>query len=119
MIIPDGYCRNREHFFVNRYRENQTYASAAAVNSKGIVPNNKYNRYNFTVRNTTTFLDDKMTLDFGASYILQNDQNMTNQGTYNNPLVGAYLFPRSNDWSDISMYERYDAARKFIRNTGR
>ena len=53
-----------------------------------------------------------MTLDFGASYILQNDQNMTNQGTYNNPLVGAYLFPRSNDWSDISMYERYDAARK-------
>ena len=39
-----------------------------------------------------------MTLDFGASYILQNDQNMTNQGTYNNPLVGAYLFPRSNDW---------------------
>ena len=92
--------------------KNQTYASAAAVNSKGIVPNNKYNRYNFTVRNTTTFLDDKMTLDFGASYILQNDQNMSNQGTYNNPLVGAYLFPRSNDWSDISMYERYDAARK-------
>ena len=35
--------------------KNQTYASAAAVNSKGIVPNNKYNRYNFTVRNTTSF----------------------------------------------------------------
>lgn len=92
--------------------KNQTYASAAAVNSKGIVPNNKYNRYNFTVRNTTSFLDDKMTLDFGASYILQNDRNMTNQGTYNNPLVGAYLFPRGNDWEDISMYERYDPARK-------
>lgn len=92
--------------------KNQTYASAAAVNSKGIVPNNKYNRYNFTVRNTTSFLDDKMKLDFGASYILQNDRNMTNQGTYNNPLVGAYLFPRGNDWEDISMYERYDPARK-------
>lgn len=92
--------------------KNQTYASAAAVNSKGIVPNNKYNRYNFTVRNTTSFLDDKMTLDFGASYILQNDRNMTNQGTYNNPLVGAYLYPRGNDWEDISMYERYDPARK-------
>ena len=91
---------------------NQTHISFGAVNSEGIIDNNKYNRYNFTVRNTTTFLDDKMTLDFGASYILQNDQNMTNQGTYNNPLVGAYLFPRSNDWSDISMYERYDAARK-------
>ena len=38
--------------------KNQTYASAAAVNSKGIVPNNKYNRYNFTFRNTTSFLGD-------------------------------------------------------------
>ena len=92
--------------------KNQTYASAAAVNSKGIIPNNKYNRYNFTVRNTTSFLNDKMKLDIGASYILQNDQNMTNQGVYNNPLVGAYLFPRGNDWSDIEMYERYDPARK-------
>lgn len=92
--------------------KNQTYASAAVVNSKGIIPNNKYNRYNFTVRNTTSFLNDKMKLDIGASYILQNDLNMTNQGSYNNPLVGAYLYPRGNDWEDIRMYERYDAARK-------
>lgn len=92
--------------------KNQTYASAAAVNSKGITPNNKYERYNFTVRNTTHLLDDKMTFDIGASYIRQNDRNMVNQGTYNNPLVGAYLFPRGNDWEDIRMYERYDVARK-------
>lgn len=92
--------------------KNQTYASAAAVNSKGITPNNKYDRYNFTVRNTTSFLDDKMTLDIGATYILQNDRNMVNQGTYNNPLVGAYLFPRGNDWEDVKMYELYDPARK-------
>lgn len=92
--------------------KNQTYASAAAVNSKGIVPNNKYARYNFTVRNTTKFLNDKMTLDFGASYIRQEDRNMVNQGTYNNPLVGAYLFPRGNDWEDIKAYERYDSSRK-------
>lgn len=92
--------------------KNQTYASAAAVNSKGIVPNNKYNRYNFAVRNTTSFLNDKMKLDIGASYVLQNDRNMTNQGVYNNPIVGAYIFPRGNDWEDIRMYERYDPARK-------
>ena len=92
--------------------KNQTYASAAAVNSKGVVPNNKYERYNFNVRNTTSFLNDKMTLDINASYIMQNDRNMVNQGTYNNPLVGAYLFPRGNDWEDIKMYERYDVARK-------
>ena len=92
--------------------KNQTYVSAAAVNSKGLIPNNKYARYNFTFRNTTSFLNDKMTLDVGATYVLQKDQNMVNQGTYNNPLVGAYLFPRGNDWEDIKMYERYDASRK-------
>lgn len=92
--------------------KNQTYASVAAVNSRGIVPNNKYNRYNFNFRNTTSFLNDKMTLDVGATYVRQNDLNMTNQGTYNNPLVGAYLFPRGGDWEDIKMYERYDLTRK-------
>lgn len=30
--------------------KNQTYFSAAAVNSDGIIPNNKYDRYNFTFR---------------------------------------------------------------------
>ena len=92
--------------------KNQTYLSAAAVNSIGNVPNNSYDRYNFTFRNTTKFLNDKMTLDVSASYIMQNDRNMTNQGTYNNPLVGAYLFPRGNDWNDIYMYERWDPTRQ-------
>lgn len=92
--------------------KNQTYFSAAAVNSRGIVPNNGYDRYNFTFRNTTSFLNDKLKLDVGASYVMQKDRNMTNQGTYNNPLVGAYVYPRGNDWADIEMYERYDPARR-------
>ena len=92
--------------------KNQTYLSASAVNSAGIVPNNKYNRYNFTFRNTTSFLQDRMTLDVGASYIKQNDLNMVNQGTYSNPLVEAYLFPRGDDWQTIKMYERYNTQRK-------
>ncbi len=94
--------------------KNQTYLSAAAVNSIGITPNNEYNRYNFTFRNTTSFLEDKMTLDVGGSYIKQNDLNMVNQGVYSNPLVTAYLFPRGNDWNDVKMYERYDASRKIM-----
>ena len=91
--------------------KNQLYLSAAAVNSRGVVPNNRYDRYNFTFRNTTSFFNDKMKFDIGASYILQEDRNMTNQGTYSNPIVGAYLFPRGNDWEDIRMYERWDPSR--------
>ena len=91
--------------------KNQTYFSASAVNSVGMVPNNDYDRYNFTFRNTTSFLNDKMTLDVSASYIKQKDQNMVNQGTYSNPLVTAYLFPRGDDWNEIKMYERWDTSR--------
>ena len=92
--------------------KNQTFFSAAAVNSAGMVPNNRYNRYNFTFRNTTSFLNDKMKLDVGASYILQNDRNMTNQGQYSNPLVPAYLYPRGDNFSTVKVFERYNEARK-------
>lgn len=92
--------------------KNQTYLSGSAVNSVGIIPNNKYNRYNVTFRNTTSFFDDKVKLDLGASYIRQDDVNMTNQGVYMNPLTSAYLFPRGNDWDDVRMYERYNTSRK-------
>ena len=92
--------------------KNQTYLSAAAVNSRGIVPNNGYDRYNFTARNTTSLLKDRMTIDLSASYIMQSDCNMINQGTYANPLVSAYLFPRGNDWNRARMFERYDPERR-------
>ena len=91
---------------------NQTYLSASAVNTRGIVPNNGYDRYNFTARNTTSLLKDRMTIDLSASYIMQSDCNMINQGTYANPLVSAYLFPRGNDWNRARMFERYDPERR-------
>ena len=94
--------------------KNQTYFSAAAVNSDGIIPNNKYDRYNVTFRNTTYFLHDKLRLDFNGSYILQKDQNMTNQGVYANPLTSIYLFPRGNDFSIYQSYERYNPGTKMM-----
>lgn len=41
--------------------------------------------------------NDKITLDVSASFIMQDDLNMTNQGTYNNPLVGASITDMRND----------------------
>lgn len=93
---------------------NQTYFSAAAVNSDGIIPNNKYDRYNFTFRNTSYFLKDRLRLDASASYIIQKDQNMTNQGVYSNPLVPAYLFPRGNDFDVYRSFERYNSGTKLM-----
>lgn len=94
--------------------KNQTYFSAAAVNSDGIIPNNEYDRYNFTFRNTSFFLKDKLRLDASASYIYQQDQNMTNQGVYSNPLVSAYLFPRGENFDLYRRFERYNEGTKLM-----
>lgn len=110
--LRTGFVSTQALTFSTGTERNQTYASAASVNSLGIVPNNRYDRYNFNIRNTSKFLNDKLTLDLNASYIRQTDRNMVNQGTYGNPMVGALLYPRGNDWSDVKSYEHYDATRK-------
>ena len=92
---------------------NQTFASVATTNSRGIVPNNTYDRYNFTIRNTTRMLKNKVQLDLGASYIKQKDNNMVSQGEYWNPIVAAYLFPRGESFESIKTFERYDNVRNF------
>ena len=92
--------------------KNQTYISASTTNTTGIVPESSYDRYNFTFRNTTSFLDDKFFLDVTANYIVQNDRNMVSQGQYYNPLPALYLFPRGENFEDVSVYERYDEAKE-------
>ena len=93
--------------------KNQTYFSASAINAKGIVPNNKYHRYNASVRNTSKFLDDKLTLDVSASYVRDYANNMISYGAYFNPIVGAYLYPRGQNFDQEKYFERYDAQQGF------
>lgn len=91
--------------------KNQTYISLATTNSTGIIPNNKYNRYNFTYRNSSSFLEGKMLFDIGLSYIMQNDRNMMAQGKYFNPLTAIYTFPRSDSFKEVQYYERFNSDR--------
>lgn len=93
--------------------KDQTYLSAARVDAAGIIPNNTLSRNNFSLRNTTSFLDDKVDLDLGAAYINVTEQNMLSQGQYFNPLIPIYLFPRGDDIEKYKIYERYDATRNF------
>ncbi len=87
LLTPTSYDPKKDFFntgtnFINSLtlttgtKVNQTFASISSTNSKGIVPNNEYERLNFTFRNTATFLDDKLQLDLGASYVKQKDKNM-------------------------------------------
>jgi len=92
---------------------NQTYLSLGTVNSLGIIHNNDYDRYNFSVRNTSNFFNNKMTMDLGFMASSVREQNMISQGQYFNPLIPVYLFPAGDDFSKAQIYERYDASRNF------
>lgn len=91
--------------------KNQTYASVSSTNTTGLLPNNTYNRYNFSIRNTAKFANDKLLLDLGAQYIIQDNKNMVGSGQYFNPLTSLYLFPRGEKFQEVQAFERYDEAR--------
>ena len=91
----------------------QTHVSVGAVNAGGIVPNNRYNRYNFTFRNSWDVIKDVLQLDFSLLYVKQNTRNGIGQGMYYNPLVPTYLFPPSDDINRYAVYEMYNPVRNF------
>ena len=93
--------------------KNQTFLSLAATNAEGIVKNNTLDRYNFTVRNTTQLIENKLRLDVGATYMNVREQNMISQGLYMNPIVPLYLMSPSYGIDSYKNYERYDASRGF------
>ncbi len=92
---------------------NQTYISAANSSAQGIIPNNEIKRNNIMLRNTSSLLEDKLTMDFTAMYAKVENQNMIAQGTYYNPIIPIYLFPRGDNISKYQVYERYNPDRGF------
>ena len=112
-FFQTGYNTTNSLSISTGTEKNQTYFSMAATNAEGIVRNNDFDRYNFSIRNTSKFLDDKMTLDLSASYSHIREQNMISQGQYSNPVLPVYLFPAADDFERIKIYERFNAERNF------
>lgn len=112
-FFQTGYNETNSVSLSSGTEKNQTYFSAAVVNARGIIPHNEFNRYNFSIRNTSQLIDNKLNLDLNASYISQNDQNMMTQGQYHNPILPIYLFPRGDDMSKYKVFERYNSERNF------
>ena len=91
--------------------KSSTYVSAGYTDSKGIIPNNDYNRYNATFRHTADLLSGKLHASLLGMYIRVKEQNMISGGLYHNPLVPIYLMPANADLLDYTVYERFDPAR--------
>ena len=120
---PSSY--NPVDFFQTGYQEtnaitlstgtssNQTYISAASTNAEGIVMNNTLDRYNFSIRNTSSLIKDRLRLDVGASYMSVKENNMVAQGQYMNPIVPIYLMSPSYSLDTYRVFEMYNAERNF------
>lgn len=89
------------------------HASFGATNARDLIPNNKYERYNFRMRNSTNLIKDVLTMDASILYISQKDQNPATANLYYNPLVPIYLFSPGEDINRYRVFETYDFNRNF------
>ena len=112
-FFQTGWNETNSLTISNGTEKNQTFLSMAATNAEGIVENNTLNRYNFSIRNTTDMLQDKMHLDLSANFMDIREQNMISQGQYFNPIVATYLMSPSYSLDTYKLFEMYDESRGF------
>ena len=123
-LLPEDHDRYEVKEFFNRANtmthslsvsggteKSQLYVSGSMTNTKGLVPNNNYKRYNLNIRNSSNLLKDKLRIDAGLNYVKEYHRNMNNQGEYSNPMVAAYLMPRGETLENVKLYETFDITR--------
>lgn len=110
-FFQTGYNVTNAVTLSNGNDKNQTFLSLASTNAEGIVPNNELDRYNFSVRNTTSMLNDRLRLDLGATYMNVREKNMISQGQYFNPILPVYLMSPSYSLETYQNFEMYDESR--------
>ena len=90
-------------------KKTKAYFSYYNSTSTGIMENFKYQKNNVSFKQSTKFLNDKMTI---SSNILLTDEKTDNRapaGYYLNPLTALYMHPRERDFSDFKNYETFNA----------
>ena len=74
------------------------YFSYGNVSSTSVMPTNKYSKNNISFRQSTKFLDDKLTVSSNIMLTMESIHNTILSGYYWNPLLGLYNFPRGLDF---------------------
>ncbi len=71
----------------------QTYFSFANTSASGVISGNRLNKNVLNIRETASFLDDKIQVSANISLSDQRIWNRPGNGLYSNPLTGLYLNP--------------------------
>ncbi|HLT71282.1 MAG TPA: SusC/RagA family TonB-linked outer membrane protein [Cyclobacteriaceae bacterium] len=88
------------------------YFSYGNVTATGITPTNEYQRNNFTFKQSTKLLNDKVTIGSSVMLSAEKAENRMPAGYYLNPLTGLYMFPRERNFADFKEnYQVFDPAR--------
>lgn len=88
------------------------YFSYGNVSATGITPTNTYGRNNFTFKQSTKLLNDKVTLSSSAMLSSEKSKNRMAAGYYLNPLTGLYMFPRERNFAEFKEnYQVFSASR--------
>ena len=105
-----GYTTNNSISLAGGNENITSYFSYANVSSNGVVPENTYMSHNLLAK-VGFNLWTKLHVDVSARYNTQHIENQPASGYLHNPLTGAYLFPRGEDWDYYkNNYEVLDPA---------
>ncbi len=104
--------------FSNGSEIGQIYMSYSNTNASGILPENDLEQNNFTVRLTSQFFNDKLSVDASINYTDQKIYNQNSAGGYS-ALPGIYSFPVGDDFSKYNKdnFEVWDPVRAmYVQN---
>lgn len=105
-----GFTTNNSISLAGGNENISSYFSYANVASNGIMPENEYMSHNLMAK-VGFNLWKRVHIDVNARYNNQHIENQVAAGFLGNPITGAYLFPRGEDWDGYkSNYEGYDPA---------
>ncbi|CAG5019030.1 TonB-dependent receptor P3 [Dyadobacter sp. CECT 9275] len=76
------------------------YFSYGNVSSKGVMPTSSYHKNNFSFRQSTRLLNNRITISSGVILSSEVSRNRPGAGYDNNPLTGLYLFARERDFNN-------------------
>lgn len=82
--------------------KSNNFFSIGNTTNSGVIPTSSFDQYNINFRNSSKFLDDKLTLDANFMGSLQNSKNRLTPGSYYSPLVNLYWLPRGIDFDQFN-----------------